>query len=210
MIDQWRSPDDDNRGSRSVTVIGCVQADVVVGPVTELPQPGGTALVEHSSVRLGGAGANAALALAETGMDVRLIGCVGDDQLGRWMQDELAAHRLGEDLTVLAGHPSGLTVALESAERDRTFLTYLGVNAIWDPGLLPGDALQADSLLLCDYFVAPRFRGAPALELLRACRGHGGRTFFDTAWDPEDFPARARAEVLELLTAVDVFLPNEA
>jgi hypothetical protein len=33
--------------------------------------------------------------------------------------------------------PSGLTVALESPQRDRTFLTYLGVNARWagdDPG----------------------------------------------------------------------------
>ena len=26
----------------SVTVIGCVQADVVMSPVTELPQPGAT------------------------------------------------------------------------------------------------------------------------------------------------------------------------
>ncbi len=30
----------------SVTVIGCVQADVVMSPVTEIPQPGATQLID--------------------------------------------------------------------------------------------------------------------------------------------------------------------
>ena len=51
-------------GPRTVTVIGCVQADVIVSPVTDLPPAGGTSLLEHTSIRVGGAGANAALALA--------------------------------------------------------------------------------------------------------------------------------------------------
>ena len=44
-------------------MIGCVQADVLMSPVTELPPAGGTALTEEMSIRVGGAGANAALAL---------------------------------------------------------------------------------------------------------------------------------------------------
>ncbi len=196
--------------SRTVTVIGCVQADVIVGPVTDLPPAGGTALLGHTSVRVGGAGANAALALAETGMSVRLMGCLGDDQLGHWMREDLAPFGLADELTILPGTPSGLTIALESAERDRTFLTYLGVNALWQPQMLPSDALDTGNLLLCDYFVAPGFQGAAAMALLEACRATGGMTFFDTAWDPGGFAPATRAEVLSLLPAVDVFLPNEA
>lgn len=194
----------------SVTVIGCVQADVVASPVTELPPAGGTLLTESMSVRVGGAGANAALALAEVGMRVRLIGCVGDDHLGRWMREELAAAGLADDLLVASSGSSGLTVALESSERDRTFLTYLGVNAEWTAAMIPGDALDTENLLLCDYFVAPQLQGEAAQNLLAATRAYGGRTFFDTTWDPGGFAAPTRAEVGEVLRFVDVFLPNEA
>lgn len=194
----------------SVTVIGCVQADVLVSPVAELPPPGGTILTEQIGVRVGGAGANAALALAEAGMRVRLMGCVGDDLLGRWMRDELAAAGLAGELVVAADGSSGLTVALESPERDRAFLTYLGVNAQWTPGMITKDALETENLLLCDYFVAPRLQGEAAQGFLAATRSQGGRTFFDTAWDPGGFPARTRRQVGEVLRFVDVFLPNEA
>src|SRR5205085_1883584 len=191
------------------TVIGCVQADVVMTPVTELPPPGGALLTDSLSIRVGGAGANAALAFARAGMPVRLMGCVGDDHLGRWMRDELAPLGLADELVVVPGEPSGLTVALESPERDRTFLTYLGVNARWQPAMIPDDALACENLLLCDYFVAPLLRGQAARTLLETARGRGARTFFDTTWDPDGFPSQARAEVRELLASVDVFLPNE-
>src|SRR5436309_5084411 len=194
----------------SVTVIGCVQADVLTSPVTELPPAGGTLLTDRVSVRVGGAGANSALALAEAGMRVRLMGCIGDDQLGRWMREELARAGLADELLVANAGSSGLTVALESSERDRTFLTYLGVNADWTSAMIPRDALDTENLLLCDYFVAPQLQGRAAEDLLAATRAYGGRTFFDTAWDPGGFAEATRAEVGKVLRFVDVFLPNEA
>ena len=193
-----------------VTVIGGVQADVVVRPVTELPPPGATRLTEETSIRVGGAGANAALAFVETGLRVRLMGCVGEDRLGDWMRQELTDAGLADELAVLPGRPTGLTVALESDERDRTFLTHLGVNADWVPEMIPADALDCDNLLLCDYCVTPGLQGDGARALLDAARSAGGRTFFDTAWDPEDFPPARGEEVRGLLSSVDVFLPNEA
>ncbi len=198
-----------SRLAASVTIIGCVQADVVMGPVTDLPAPGGALLTERAAVRVGGAGANAALAAVETGLEVRLMGAIGDDQLGTLMREQLAPAGLAGELAVGAGEATGMTVVLESPVRDRTFLTYLGVNDRWDRGMIPDDALSCEHLLLCDYFVAPRLRGAPALALLQAARDRGARTFFDTSWDPDGFPATTRDEVYALLPSVDVFLPNE-
>ena len=149
-------------GTATVTVIGCVQADVVMSPVSDLPPAGGTLLADEMTIRVGGAGANAALALAEAGMQVRLIGCVGDDELGDLMRDELAPFGLADELISLTGGTTGLTVALESPSRDRTFLTYLGVNSEWGAQTIPDDALSSENLLLCDYFVAPRLRGDAA------------------------------------------------
>ncbi len=201
---------DGSHRRQGVTVIGGVQADVVVRPVTELPPPGATRLTEDMSIRVGGAGANAALAFVETGLPVRLMGCVGEDRLGEWMRQELTEAGLVDELAVVPGRPTGLTIALESDERDRTFLTHLGVNADWGPEMIPADALQCDNLLLCDYCVTPGLQGDAARSFLEATHRAGGRTFFDTAWDPQDFPAATRAELRDLLSRVDVFLPNEA
>jgi sugar/nucleoside kinase (ribokinase family) len=193
-----------------VTVIGCVQADVIVAPVSDLPASGATMLVAQAGVRVGGAGANAALAFVAAGAQVRLMGCVGEDALGRWMREELAPHGLASELAVLPGASTGMTVALESPHRDRTFLTSLGVNAGWVPDMIPADALNCDTLLLCDYFVAPGLQGEAARGLLETAHAHGARTYFDTAWDPANFSDTSRGEVIELLGEVDVFLPNEA
>ena len=195
---------------RSITVIGGVQVDVVIVPVAELPPAGQTLLVDEMSFRVGGAGATAALAFAEAGKQVRLLGCVGDDQLGRWLVQELAAFGLDGDISLLAARGTGLTVACEAPERDRTFLTFLGVNTVWEASMIPADAAHGEGLLVCDYFCAPALRGAPTLELLRSARDAGTRTFFDTGWDPGGWQAQTRREVLELLPHVDVFLPNEA
>jgi sugar/nucleoside kinase (ribokinase family) len=186
-----------------------VQVDVVMSPVTDLPAAGGTLLTEQAVIRVGGAGANAALAGVEAGMDVRLIGATGDDPLGEWMRRQLAPAGLDDELVVAPGETTGLTVVLESPARDRTFLTYLGVNARWEAAMIPDDALTCENLLLCDYFVAPMLRGDAARRLLGTARARGARTFFDTTWDPDGFSGAARDEVRALLGAVDVFLPNE-
>jgi len=192
-----------------ITIIGAVQIDVVASPVTDLPPGGASQLVDQMSMRLGGAGANSALAFVDAGARPRLVGCIGDDHLGVWMSDELKAFGLHGDLVTVAGERSGLTLALQSPDRDRTFLTYLGVNATWDGSGIPEDSFDTRNLLLCDYFVMPGMSHAAARVLANA-RGHGARTFFDTAWDPANFPVDKREQVLELLPSVDVFLPNEA
>ena len=85
----------------TVTVVGCVQADVVMSPVSDLPTAGGTLLTEQMTVRVGGAGANAALASVEAGMDTRLIGCIGDDHLG--IEKRLPAQQPMQETTMTIG-----------------------------------------------------------------------------------------------------------
>jgi sugar/nucleoside kinase (ribokinase family) len=194
----------------AVTVIGCVQVDLLLSPVRELPAAGASAFVDGMSLRVGGAGANAALALAEAGVAARLVGAVGDDHLGHWILDKLAEFGLADDIAVDPEQPTGVTVALEAPERERSFLTHLGVTGTASEEIVPRASLAADHVLLCDYFCAPALRGAPTSRLLAAAREHGARTYFDTAWDPEGFQAPTRDELHAILPLVDVFLPNEA
>jgi sugar/nucleoside kinase (ribokinase family) len=193
----------------TVTVIGCVQVDLVLNPVADLPPSGATLFVDQMGMRAGGAGANAALALAEVELPPRLIGCIGDDSLGRWMLDQLPGG-LTDELLVVPDGRTGLTVACQAPGRDRTFLTYLGVNATWSLSMIPADALASRHVLFCDYFCAPALHGSAARDLLRTARDAGATTYFDTAWDPHGWAPDTRAEVRDLLPDVQVFLPNEA
>jgi argininosuccinate lyase len=194
----------------AVTVIGCVQVDLVLTPVTALPPAGTTVLVDEMGLRVGGAGANAALALAELGIVSRLIGVVGDDHFGGFLLERLAEFGLGEEIHVARGEPTGVTVAVEAPERERSFLTYLGVTGTSTTDIVPSDCLTAAHVLICDYFCSPRMRGEPTRALLARAREHGALTYFDTAWDSEGFSPATREELYALLPLVDVFLPNEA
>lgn len=195
---------------QSVTVIGCVQVDLLLAPVLDVPPPGTAAFVDHMNLRVGGAGANAALALIEAGMTPRLVGAVGDDHFGRWVLEQLADFSLGEDIVVDAEQATGLTVAVEAPGRDRSFITYLGVTGTANADIVPPSSLASDHVLVCDYFCAPALRGEPTRLLLQTARELGARTYFDTAWDTDGFTAATREEIHAILPLVDVFLPNEA
>lgn len=193
-----------------VSVIGCVQVDLVVTPVEQLPPSGATRFVDDLGMRPGGAGANAALAFTDVGVRPRLAGALGDDQFGQWLLGVMREAGLADELLLSVGQSTGATVAVEAPGRDRSFLTYLGVNERWDATMIAPDLLDCDHLLFCDYFAAPGMQGASARTILGGAREAGATTYFDTSWDPRDWPAETRQEVEGLLPLVDVFLPNEA
>lgn len=195
--------------TRSVHVLGNVQLDVLASPVTRLPDPGGDDVIDHIAVRPAGAAGNVSLALAALGVSHRLFGAVGDDQAGRWVAAELRRAGLGDDLLVVAGQETGISIALEAPGRERAFLTAHGVLSGYTEADVPDDATSADLVMLTGYFSLPGLRGAGTLEVLRRAREQGARTVFDTGWDPDDWRGDAGREVLAILPSVDIFLPNE-
>jgi sugar/nucleoside kinase (ribokinase family) len=194
--------------ARDIAVIGNVNLDVLLSPVVDLPPPGVERLVASGEVRCGGAAANTALALAALGLSPRLIGCVGEDGVGRLLLEELGHAGVALGVRVATGTSTGVSVALEAPGRDRSFLTSLGSLASFDGSMIGSEALAASFVLLCGYFLLPSLRGRATAELLRRAHEGGATTLFDCGWDPEGWTERSRAEVLGLLPLVDVFLPN--
>jgi sugar/nucleoside kinase (ribokinase family) len=193
-----------------ISVIGNVNVDLLVWPAAEFPPPGTDMPVESIQTRAAGAAGNTALALARLGSVPRLIGCVGDDHYGRFILDELVAAGIEEGVFVLPGEPTGISIAFEAPERDRSFLTLLGSLQTFEASMVPPDALEGDYVLLCGYFCLPSLRGRDTLKLLEKVRAARGRTLFDCGWDPAGWPQETRREIVELLPLVDYFLPNEA
>jgi sugar/nucleoside kinase (ribokinase family) len=120
-----------------ISVIGNVNVDLLVWPAAELPPPGTDVPVESIQTRAAGAAGNTALALARLGCIPRLVGCVGDDHYGRFILDELAVAGIEEGVFVLPGEPTGISIAFEAPERDRSFLTLLGSLQTFEASMVP-------------------------------------------------------------------------
>jgi argininosuccinate lyase len=195
--------------TRSVHVIGNIQLDVLASPVVALPEPGGDDIVDTIAVRPAGAAGNVSLALAALDVPHRLFGALGDDQAGQWVLAGLARAGLAEDILVVPGEDTGISIALEAPHRERAFITAHGVLESYTEEQVPADAVAADLVLFTGYFSLPGLRRRGTRHLLEAARRHGATTLFDTGWDPQNWSDDTVEEVLGMLPLVDVFLPNE-
>jgi sugar/nucleoside kinase (ribokinase family) len=207
MAQASRSADPD---SAVVALIGNVNLDVIVRPASKLPPPGTEWTVERIEARTGGAAAIAALTLSHLGAPPLLVGCLGNDSTAAMIRDELSRAGIEQRITSIEDAHTGVSVAFEASDHERSFLTALGSLALFEPTMIPSEAFTSKVALLCGYFLLPALRGEPSRELLRRLKVARGWTLFDPGWDPDDWPQETVREIHSLLPFVDVLLPNEA
>ena len=93
-----------------VTVLGSLNMDISV-TVPRLPAPGATVLGSAATFTPGGKGANQAVAAARLGGQVRMAGCVGDDDFGLQLLDNLRAEQIDVGhVRVTPDAPTGLAM----------------------------------------------------------------------------------------------------
>ena len=99
-----------------LTVLGSLNMDISV-TVPRLPGPGATVVGSAARFTPGGKGANQAVAAARLGAEVRMAGCVGDDDFGGRLLAALRAETVNADgVRVVAGVPTGLAmIAVDDA-----------------------------------------------------------------------------------------------
>ncbi|NLZ56988.1 MAG: ribokinase, partial [Corynebacterium sp.] len=117
----------DSTGS-SIVVVGSINADLTTN-VQRHPAPGETLLGSGGTVSAGGKGANQAVAAAQLGAKVTMVGAVGSDQMAG---DALAHMReSGADLSAIAtvDGPTGLAVITVSEDGENTIIVIPGANA---------------------------------------------------------------------------------
>lgn len=181
-----------------VCVIGSANLDFTVA-LPRLPRVGETVSAGTLLVNRGGKGANQAVAARRLGADVRLIGCVGEDDAGGEIRRGLLEQGIGVDGLVAApGAATGTALIFVDAE---------GRNQI---GVAPGanhqltvemarrgeDAIAWAEVALCQLEVPmPVVRWA-----LETARRHGVTTVLNPA------PVQELSD--ELLGLVDYLTPN--
>ena len=182
-----------------ITVVGSANMDLTFR-TARLPRPGETAFGAAFYKGFGGKGANQAVAAARLGANVAFVGRVGDDDFGRAIRDQLVLE--GIDLShfgVDLERPTGTAAILVDDAGENAIVGVPGANL----GLTPDDIGDAAELLKSSAIVM-----APCETMIETITAA-----FRIAHDAGRMcilnPAPARELPDELLSMVDICIPNE-
>ena len=180
-----------------VYVVGSVNVDLVVTAAT-LPRPGETVAGGTFERHGGGKSANQAVAAARLGAHVRMVGAVGDDDLG---EEALAALREeGVDVSAVArleGSPTGVALIVVDEAGENQIAVASGANAELGADAVEATLRGADGGVVLLGFEVP---DAPVVAGARAARAAGLEVVVN--------PAPARALPPALLEHSPLLTPN--
>lgn len=181
-----------------LAVVGSINIDQTV-TAERIPHKGETLSGRELRYVPGGKGANQAVAMARLGAEVFMFGCVGADENGRSMVENLRANGVHtEHIAVVPDVPTGIAI-ITVGENDNTIIVVAGANARVDSTYVAG---IREDLLRCDMVVLEHEIPLPTVhEIVRLCHAHGVPVVLN--------PAPAAAVPQEIIDMVTWLTPNE-
>jgi ribokinase len=176
-----------------ITVFGSINVDLVCR-VARSPHPGETVRGSDYTLIPGGKGANQALAARRAGAEVRLIGTIGDDDIGKVALRELAPAGVNLARVDRRRGTTGVAIITVDEKGENTIVLSPGANAATRAGQVPdGTFTKGDTLLL-----QMEVPFAENLLVARAAAAAGARVILSVA----PFLALAPEEVADVAMLV--------
>jgi sugar/nucleoside kinase (ribokinase family) len=115
-----------------VLCAGSFMVDIVAPHLPAITPPGGLIYAPQGiSINVGGHAANVSVDLVQLGQaSVTATGCIGDDMLGRYIQETLGKAGVNSKPQVLADTPTAKNIALTVEGEDRRFIAELAANTL--------------------------------------------------------------------------------
>ncbi len=191
----------------NVITLGVHVVDVLVRPVTEIPEGQGGQLVEQIRITPAGPAGGTAITLAKLGASVRSAGAIGTDELGDVLLDLLARHGVDTSLLVRRdGVQTSASVLPIRPDGSRPAFHVVGANATYTAADAPYDAIARSTHL---HIGAPEFMGGEqAAQILSFAREHGVVTSADIL-APGEQAAAVRDWIAPAFAHLDYLLPND-
>jgi len=188
--------------------VGVLVADHVCAPIDHMPVPGELILTDELRLTVGGCASNAGLDLARVGVDVSVVGCVGDDVFGDFILRRLNEGGAGTNLIRrLPDVGTSGTLIVNVQGQDRRFIHTLGANGRFRASDIPWDEVSRSRVLyIGGFLLLAALEGDKLAEVFRAAREVGVTTVLDVVV-PGDGDHWSR--LAPVLPHTDVFLPND-
>lgn len=192
---------------RALAVVGNVNVDLIMGPVTPWPAPGTEVLTAHDDLRPGGAAGNTGLAWAGLGVPYTIASNIGDDILGGWLCHALSPQ---SDPWAITRASTTISVGLTHPGDERTFFTTPGhlPHLSWPQVKTQLMGFQGGVLLLCGSFLTDRLTSDYPAVFEWAARQNVDLAL-DPGWPPQGWTEVVRAQAKGWLAHTRHLLVNE-
>jgi len=180
----------------NILVIGSLNADLVVR-TPRFPQPGETISGEDLQVIPGGKGANQAVAAARHGVNVSMLGRVGEDSFGDFLLDNLKANHVKTSLIQRDGASTGTATIIVDAKGQNSIILSAGANGKVSSSDVEHASFPDFNLLLLQLEIPT----PTVLSAAKLAKQNGIRVILN--------PAPAKDLPDELISLADFLIPNE-
>ncbi|NWA63558.1 ribokinase [Pantoea sp. B9002] len=185
--------------SAKLAVLGSINADHILN-LAHFPRPGETVIGKQYQIAFGGKGANQAVAAGRAGADIAFIACVGADDIGERIRQQLQQDRINTaPVETVADEATGVAMIFVNGEGENNIGIYSGANAALTPArVAQHQQVIADADALLMQLESPLESVLAAAKIARAQQT---QVILNPA------PATALSD--ELLALIDIITPNE-
>lgn len=185
--------------SAKLAVLGSINADHILN-LAHFPRPGETVIGKQYQIAFGGKGANQAVAAGRAGADIAFIACVGADDTGERIRQQLAQDQIDiAPVETIAGEATGVAMIFVNGDGENSIGIFAGANAALTPACVERHQQvieNADALLM--QLESPL---ESVLSAAKIAHQHQTQVILNPA------PAIQLSD--ELLALIDIITPNE-
>ena len=181
-------------------VVGSLNMDTVIA-VENIPKPGETILAKDIDYIPGGKGANQAYAMAKLGAEVAMIGCVGKDENGQKLLDNLKSVSVDTTaIEVIKNQPTGVAFIAVEQTGENSIIVISGANFLLTRQWIEK---QQKYIQNCDIVIAQLETPLESIcAVAELAKQNGKKMLLDPAPPPGNLPK-------QLLKNVSIIKPNE-
>ncbi len=180
-----------------IFVVGSLNADLVVKS-PRFPQPGETISGEDLQIIPGGKGANQTVAAARQGVKTAMIGRVGSDSFAPFLVDNLKANQVDTSHVHIDSSATGTAIIVVDSNGQNSIVLSPGANGKVSPADVDSASFLSSKLLLLQLEIPT----PTVLHAAQQARAHGLTVILN--------PAPAKTLPAELISTVDILIPNES
>lgn len=190
-----------------VTCVGILVADAIARTVNNLPDKGKLDLVDKIELYTGGCAASSAIDMAKLGLNVAIIGKIGNDGFGKFMAASLKDEKVNIDgLNIDDNVSTSSSVVTVDSNGERSFLHCLGANAEFTNNDINIDIIKNSKIVfIAGTMLMPKFDGEECADFLKKAKELGCYTVLDTAWDSK---GRWMNILKPCMKYIDLFIPS--
>ena len=190
-----------------IACVGILVADAIAKPVEKIPEKGRLELVDTLTLYTGGCAANACVDMSKIGINVALIGKIGNDGFGKFMKNTLKDEGIHiEGLVTDENGATSASLVIVTVDGERSFIHCLGSNATFEERDIDYSIIEdAKLIFVAGTMLMTAFDGDDCAKFLKKCKDMGKITALDTAWDSK---GRWMDVLASSMPYIDYFLPS--